>query len=700
MDSDSETGSDKTSISSLGMDSDSETGSDKTSKPLYNKSTLIPRCVSTSCLGMDSDSETGSDKASKPVCNKGTLIPRRRGSLRRELLRRIIIDGRSILSGKSRSVKSMTSNLNMEMRRSFYAHADCKLKRLAVTDDSSLRRAENLIKFLRFENWEDFESLPEHIRKAILFCSLFPLDYEFDMDTMVLLWIAQGLFQPEELVRVEDVGRVCFKMLLNNKFILLSGFDSRVGQEMYKVNNAMTYFSYLEEALAGAYMKVEEEGKLSDISKETLHLSLRSNNFDFAIFDVLKNCKQLCTLILLSGYGSSINQVPFDLFLILKQLRTLDLSRTHISELPNSVGNLLELRYLDLSETPIADLPTTIDCLNCLQTLRLRGCLCLIGLPKGMKKLTNLRHLDLDIVRQCKSMPPGMGNLTNLQTLRAFLVGRDDGCRIGELKNMNNLSGSFCILGLQNVLNSEEARAAALNNKQYLKKLELRWGDHQNDQTQAEEEILECLQPHFGLKELQILFYNGSRLPRWISNPSFADIIDITLYGCINCYLLPSIGALPSLKFLKLIEMNGVKDISSTFCRIERNQGYHAFPKLEKLTIDVMLNLEEWTGVENGDFPCLLEFRISYCPKLSALPLLSHLTSLKHLQISHCGELQALPDEGMPASLEFLILRDCPKIKERCRKCEGQDWLKIAHVPSIWIDHQEISSNQGCDSGF
>ncbi|CAK9169139.1 unnamed protein product [Ilex paraguariensis] len=66
MDSDSETGSDKTSISSLGMDSDSETGSDKTSKPLYSKGTLIPRCVSTSCLGMDSDSETGSDKASKP----------------------------------------------------------------------------------------------------------------------------------------------------------------------------------------------------------------------------------------------------------------------------------------------------------------------------------------------------------------------------------------------------------------------------------------------------------------------------------------------------------------------------------------------------------------------------------------------------------------------------------------------------------
>lgn len=81
-----------------------------------------------------------------------------------------------------------------------------------------------------------------------------------------------------------------------------------------------------------------------------------------------------------------------------------------------------------------------------------------------------------------------------------------------------------------------------------------------------------------------------------------------------------------------------------------------------------MLNLEKWTGVEDNDFPCLVEMSIQYRPKLYHLPMLSHFKALKHLEISYCPALPSLPEDGLPASLETLIIRDCPKVKEKCRK--------------------------------
>lgn len=81
-----------------------------------------------------------------------------------------------------------------------------------------------------------------------------------------------------------------------------------------------------------------------------LHISWNSDELDQTAFDALKSCKAIHTLMFLSDYGSSIKQVPDQLFLCAKSLRTLDLSQTHISTLPTSVGCLLKsLHYVNLS---------------------------------------------------------------------------------------------------------------------------------------------------------------------------------------------------------------------------------------------------------------------------------------------------------------------------------------------------------------
>ncbi|KAF3455582.1 hypothetical protein FNV43_RR00215 [Rhamnella rubrinervis] len=69
-----------------------------------------------------------------------------------------------------------------------------------------------------------------------------------------------------------------------------------------------------------------------------------------------------------------------------------------------------------MSTSPIKEVPYEFF-LN-LQRLRL---------PKHLKNLNKLRHLELDVKRQISCMPLGLGKLTNLQMLQAFIVGKDEG---------------------------------------------------------------------------------------------------------------------------------------------------------------------------------------------------------------------------------------------------------------------------------
>ncbi|KAL7084071.1 hypothetical protein ACP275_14G202200 [Erythranthe tilingii] len=525
-----------------------------------------------------------------------------------------------------------------------------------------------------------------YLEDCILLCSVFPSDYEFTEEMLIWQWIAESSINLSD-GEIEEVYIQCFDTLLNLDYIVPSGYDNFVDQMKYKVGDKLTLF--LQNQPLEPKVQKCLDSKQTDTTKVE-HLSLAFKEIDLINFGILKQCIRLHTLIIHRCYGSKVNYLPPDLFLELKALHILNLSHTNIKELPSSVENLKEVRYLDVSETPIKWLTESILCLSHLQTLKLDGCLSLVGLPKCTSKLVNLRHLVLDIARQLQSMPEGIGNLSKLRTLGAFLVGDGEGTRIGELKNMNSLGGSLRLLNLENVLTREEAAEAYLCNKHGLKKIELQWSDLQDEKNPNEEEILNSLQPPSGIQELKILFYSGGVFPSWISNPSFGELVNITLYRCRYCDKLPSLGELPSLKVLNVIENNEVKEISSFFCRKESNEDHVAFPKLEKLSFDSMSELEKWTGLTPGDFPCLSDLIIQYCPKLIGVSFLSHLVSLSHLEISCCPKISCLPEGGLPLALESLMIKDCPKLKERCCNEQCEDWSKVARVPAFYIDNEKV----------
>ncbi|PIA60072.1 hypothetical protein AQUCO_00400744v1 [Aquilegia coerulea] len=550
----------------------------------------------------------------------------------------------------------------------------------------------------------DLEKLfgDENFRRCFgLLVYLFPIDYEFGKKDIIQLWMAEGFIQPsvETNELLEDAASVYFDVSSAASIFQSSRSDGN-SRPRYRLNHSL--LDQLFKLPSDLYCKIES-GKPVSLSENTLHTSLICDSSDPVAFEALYQSKRLCTLLLVHEQRySSINQVPYNLFFKLPLLRALDLSGMNITELPSSVGNLKHLRLLNLSKTLVKRLPESLCSLYLMQTMILRDCSKLVGLPKGMRKLVNLRHLDLDIASLLISMPPGIGDLTELQTLSAFIVGKDDGCHITELKHIANLRGNFGIRMLENISNSGEAKEAALDRKKYLERLELQWTELQGGVDEVQ--VLQHLQPHENLKELQIVSYGGTKFPGWIGNPVFSKLATITLHNCSKCEVLPSLGKLPLLKRLQISEMHAVKTIDTRFCGrdmvtplldlVLRTFGRHTnlckgFPSLNNLRISGMPTLEKWSGMEEGNFSLLRKLSLSHFAKLTALPELSVLKALQELEISLCPVLQFLPKKSLPISLQSLLIISCPLLKERCHK-EGHDWKKIAHIPSIWLDNQQI----------
>ncbi|KAJ4974212.1 hypothetical protein NE237_007386 [Protea cynaroides] len=166
-----------------------------------------------------------------------------------------------------------------------------------------------------------------------------------------------------------------------------------------------------------------------------------------------------------------IPSVSSELFLRLTCLRTLDLGRTYIEELPVVIEKLIHLRFLNLSYARIKELPKTVFNLYNLQVLMLHRCSNLCKLPKGIERLVNLIQLHVAKSPQLSYLPEGIGRLSRLRRLTDFIIGtrvERGGCKFEELKDLNLLKGSLNIIGLGRVENGNEATMADLKSKQHL----------------------------------------------------------------------------------------------------------------------------------------------------------------------------------------------------------------------------------------
>ncbi|XP_054816829.1 putative disease resistance RPP13-like protein 1 [Prosopis cineraria] len=388
-----------------------------------------------------------------------------------------------------------------------------------------------------------YHYLPSHLKHCFAYCSLLPKDYQFKKEELVLFWMAQDFLPASKSNKtIEEVGNECFQDLVSRSFFQKSALDG-THYVMHDLLNDLANF------VSGEFCLRQEVKEVPNVSEKTRHLSFSHENGGFGQPEYLQKSSKLRSFLPFFlnpdfGWTSMVDEL-----FKCKCLRALSLCYNFkITELPDSIGNLIHLRYLDLSGSGIRRLPDSICLLYNLQTLKLKNCDRLDELPANLNKLKRLRLLDL----QCtwlKTIPLNLGELKDLQVrLTSFDVGNYSESNIKQLGKLN-LQGELSIFELQNVVHGMDASTVNLKEKKCLDELSFQWSPDCHNNSQNERYVLEKLQPHQNLKKLSVMHYGGTRFPDWFSN-TLPNIVSLRLESCSYCLVLPSLGLLPSLKSL------------------------------------------------------------------------------------------------------------------------------------------------------
>ncbi|QHO22766.1 Putative disease resistance RPP13-like protein [Arachis hypogaea] len=599
----------------------------------------------------------------------------------------------------------------------------------------SEHRAEEWNKILRSDIWEfrlanckilpalllSYHHLPTHLKRCFVYCSLYPKDYKLDKDELILLWMAENLLQPPRRGQtLEEVGCECFDDLVSRLFFKLVENDEKYFV-MHDLMHDLAIF------LAGKFYcrSFEELGEKEEMSILTRHLlydrSISKKTFSSREIESLRT-----SLYINPGsyFHKAHATLPFDILSKNKYLRVLSVHTLNI--FPDSIAKkLIQLRYLDLSRSDVKILPESLCNLCNLQTLKLEGCSNLTLLPNGMYKLVNLRHLNIRDT-PLKEMPKGMSKLKQLHILSKFVVGKQEDNGMEELGGLLNLHGSLEIQKLENVIDANEARSARIIDKKHIDELLLEWsvfGDMVSNTHTDEQDILGGLQPHTGLKKLTVNRYKGKIFSDWIGHSSYNNITNVSLYSCKNCCMLPSLGQLPSLKSLSIKGFYQLKSIGKEFYKNEGHQHSKPiapFPSLESLQFDNMPCWEEWHLPDSEAFLQLKSLQIRDCRMLKGdmvnqvlmrivssssdvskvrqlkiqdghqgwdkemrlygnslsisgfeyvveyafkARIIHHLTSLQEIEISWCSSVVSLGGNCLPKSLQKLQISNCRQIE-------------------------------------
>ncbi|KAJ4822555.1 hypothetical protein Tsubulata_128779 [Turnera subulata] len=608
-------------------------------------------------------------------------------------------------------------------------------------------RNDNIIPALRLS----YLYLPPHLKQCFAYCAMFPKDFEFRKEDLVLWWMAEGfIIQGNQHNGMEEIGAEYLEDLASRSFFqryggsddpdcfvmhdLIHDLARSIAGE-FCFNGEDVKFGGLTERTRHLYLTRNTSAILADVKVEALRSMISSG--EVAAKDAMRHLgrlKRLRVVDLRGSFGARSNLVTISKHLRLmrlrrfnyleklpkvvttlcklqtlavegcerlttlpdsignlKHMRHLSVKQTSLRVLPDSIGKLKELRHLDLGGTKIERLPESICGLYYLQTLNLAYCCKLVELPDKMIDLINLCHLDIWLTVCLEYMPLHMDKLIKLQTLTSFVVGKERGSSIRELGELRNLQGKLELVKLENVVDEGDALGANLEEKKGLKELKFYWfenDDNSGDGT-LERSILQNLQPHVDVRVIWISGYRGTSFPDWVGDSSYSNIVKMELVLCRNCTRLPPLGQLPSLEELRIDGLKSIVSVGPEFFCGSRNSSIQPFRSLKELKFSGMPQWKEWICADDD----AVGNRITF-------PLLNTLS------IEDCPKLSKINFHISAPSLHSMSLVDCSELESIGFIEEGDESLqltiaglmhsglhKLPSLSTLWLrDNQDMES--------
>ncbi|XP_060960164.1 putative disease resistance protein RGA4 [Cannabis sativa] len=439
-----------------------------------------------------------------------------------------------------------------------------------------------------------YYDLPSLEKRCLLYCSIFPKDYNIDRDELIQLWMSQGYLTSSE--EDERKGINCFENLVAHSFFQDFERDEHeniIRCKMHDIVHDFVLFLTKNDCFNSHISSKNDELKL--LSSKAFHYTLLLE----------------CNVPRSEYYKLNINLCP------ILHLEYLSCTFSPWSIVPPSIYNKRKLLTLSIIGNPGSIKWDLLFKLTCLRTLNLSGCLPPNSkIPKGIDKLILLRYLNLSN-NGWLVLPKTLGNLFNLQTLnleksRGWLPKE-----IGKLVNLRHLYlGDFCCK-----FSKELGKLTGLKTLESYNFLYV---------------VVE--------KRGKMLFQN------WMM--SLNNLKSLVLVRCNYCVSLGPFGNLPSLESLTLNFMINVKTLGNEFLGIENTTTTtESFPKLKTLRFIEFWSWEEWKYCSDRSqaiMPRLQFLHFDRCEKLEApLPEFLRNTMLKTLTIRQCNKLKPLFKEGL-----------------------------------------------------
>ncbi|XP_068669636.1 disease resistance protein At4g27190-like [Aristolochia californica] len=484
---------------------------------------------------------------------------------------------------------------------------------------------------------------------CFLFCSLFPEDHNIDLQDLRVFGIGEGFLRGEgDLLQAKVKLRSYIKSLKDCGLLLDGDYSNHVKMHDVVRDTARYIASekghgFIEKTRKGLtdWPKLENE-------EHCKQLSLIENDEIAALPDSPK-FPQLRTLFLTGCFG--IKHIPDNFFLGMSTLVNLDLYRTRLVMLPQSISSLTSLRTLRLPNLHTLD----VSSLRMLKNLEILISRNMVTAPVELAELTNLKVLDLRCM-YLESIPANvLSKLHRLEELYLDTMAHCHGKRNDGTASLIELASLNCLTVLKVNVSEEELLCQNISNRlSQLKEFKIIFGDH-------------ILRGYFKYDNILGLGKLPYLVPEWV-------ICLIQKVECLQLKWRPDLknvlqlDTVSTLKHLRISNCSVIQHIANTE---EAPLSDYALGRLEVLRLVKLPSLEK---ICQGPLPERF------------------LMNLRVLDIKDCGKLlNALPHDHLQAlqSLEELYLQNCDAMTHVASTTEEPSRLErnaLEHLVELSIE--------------